>query len=64
MMCTPTVPLNVIGGAICVVVGSLWMIRYVEKWIGEGWNTPKYEGEEAVDVGREFFGRRMNALLE
>jgi hypothetical protein len=50
MMGTPTVPLNVTYGVICTVVGRLWMIRYVGKWIGEGWNTPKYEGEEVVDL--------------
>jgi hypothetical protein len=33
------VPLNVTCGTICTVVGRLWMIRYVEEWIGEGWNT-------------------------
>jgi hypothetical protein len=53
MMGTPTVSLNVTCGAICtVVVGRPWMILYVEEWIGEGWNTPKYEGEEVVDAGR------------
>jgi hypothetical protein len=34
-MGTPTVPLNVTCGAICTVVRRLWMIRYIEKWIGE-----------------------------
>jgi hypothetical protein len=29
-----------------------------------GWNTPKYEGEQTVDAGREFFGERMRELLE
>jgi hypothetical protein len=55
MIGTPTVPLNVTCDAICTVVGRLWMIRYVEDWIREGRNTPKYEEEETVDVGREFF---------
>jgi hypothetical protein len=52
MMGTPTVSLNVTYGAICTVVEMLWMIRCVEECIGEGWNTPKYEGEEAMDTGR------------
>jgi hypothetical protein len=51
-MGTPTVLLSVICGAICTVVGRPWMIWYVEEWIGKGRNTPKYEGEEAVDAGR------------
>jgi hypothetical protein len=52
MMGTPTVSLNVTCGTICTVVEMLWMIRCVEEWIGEGWNTPKYKGEEAMDAGR------------
>ena len=64
MIATPTVPLNVTCGTICTVVGRLWVIRYVEKWIGEGWNTPKYEGEEVVYMGREFFWEKMRELLE
>jgi hypothetical protein len=63
-MGTPTVTLNVTCGAICTVVGRLWMIRYVDEWIGEGWNTPKYEGEEVVDAGYQFFEERMRELLE
>jgi hypothetical protein len=38
------------------------MIWYVEEWIGEGWNTPKYEGEEVVDVGRYFLGENEGAV--
>jgi hypothetical protein len=64
MMDTPTVPLNVTCGTICTVIGRLWMIRYVEEWIGEKWKTPKYEGEKAVDAGHEIFGGRMRELLE
>jgi hypothetical protein len=52
MMGTPTVSLNVTCGAICIVIEMLWMIRCVEEWIEEGWNTPKYEGEEVMDAGR------------
>jgi hypothetical protein len=59
MMGTSTVPLNVAYGAICKVIGRLWMIRYVEKW-----NTPKYEEEEVVDAGHGFFRRKMMELLE
>jgi hypothetical protein len=63
MISTSTVPLNVICGAICTVVERLWMIWYAEEWIGEGWNTPKYEGEEAVDAGRDFFfGKNEGAV--
>jgi hypothetical protein len=34
MMGTPTVPLNVTCGAVCIVVGRLWMIRYIENGLG------------------------------
>jgi hypothetical protein len=40
------------------------MIRYVDEWIREKWNTQKYEGEKTVDAGREFFWGRMRELLE
>lgn len=33
------------------------MIRYVEEWMVEGWNTLKYEEDEVMDAGREFFGK-------
>jgi hypothetical protein len=53
MMDTPTIHLNVTCGAICTVVeGRGWLIRWVDR---EGWNTLKYEGEEAVDAGHYFF---------
>jgi hypothetical protein len=35
MMDTPTIPLNVTCGAICTVIKRLWMIQYVEEWIGK-----------------------------
>jgi hypothetical protein len=35
---------------------------YVEEWIGEGWNTLKYEGEEAVDAGHYFFWKNERAV--
>jgi hypothetical protein len=63
-MSTPTVTLNMTCDTICTVVGGLWMIWYVDEWIGEERDTPKYEGEEAVDTGHQFFGRRMRELLE
>jgi hypothetical protein len=34
MMGTPTVTLNVTCGVIYTVVRRLWMIQYVEEWIG------------------------------
>lgn len=38
------------------------MIWYVDEWIGEGYNTPKYEGYEVVDVRRYFFGKNDEAV--
>jgi hypothetical protein len=64
MMDIPTVPLNMTCDVICTVIERLWMIRYVDEWIGERWNTPKYEGKEAVDAGHEFFRGRTRELLE
>jgi hypothetical protein len=32
------------------------------EWIGEGWNTPKYEREETVNAGRCFLGKNDRAV--
>jgi hypothetical protein len=34
-MGTLTITLNMTCGVICTVVGRLWMIRYVDEWIGD-----------------------------
>jgi hypothetical protein len=62
-MCASTVTLNMTCGAICTVVGMLWMIRYIDEWIGEERDTSKYEGEGAVDAGHQFFGKNEEIVI-
>jgi hypothetical protein len=59
MMDTSTVPLNVSYGAICKVIGRLWMIRYVED--GTHQNIRK---RRLWMRNTDFFKRKMMKLLE